>query len=63
MGYIISNKLGWIRTKLTAAEPTFEKGIWKGLKFDAVQSIGYERILDWCGLSQPIGVSEFNKVY
>src|ERR1700709_757843 len=34
---IISNKLGWYQTELTTPEPTFEKGIWKELKNDAVQ--------------------------
>ncbi|MDN3580328.1 aldo/keto reductase [Mucilaginibacter flavus] len=42
---LISNKLGWLRTKLTTAEPTFEPGVWKNLKHDAVQSISYEGIL------------------
>src|SRR5438309_9685279 len=36
---IISNKLGWVRTELKTAEPTFETGVWKGLKYDAVQRI------------------------
>jgi D-threo-aldose 1-dehydrogenase len=43
---IISNKLGWYQTELTTPEPTFEKGIWKGLKNDAVQKISYQGILD-----------------
>ena len=51
---IISNKLGWLRTPLTAPEPTFEPGAWMGLKYDAVQKISYEGILEcWeqgCGL-------------
>lgn len=34
---IISNKLGWYQMELTTPEPTFENGIWKGLKNDAVQ--------------------------
>ncbi|MFC2138840.1 aldo/keto reductase, partial [Bacteroidota bacterium] len=42
---IISNKLGWLRTPLTAAEPTFEKGVWHGLKNDAIQDISYDGIL------------------
>ncbi len=42
---IISNKLGWYQTKLTTAEPQFEKGIWKGLKNDAVQKISYDGIM------------------
>jgi D-threo-aldose 1-dehydrogenase len=42
---IISNKLGWIRKPLTTPEPTFEPGIWQGLKFDAEQQISYNGIL------------------
>ncbi len=42
---MISNKLGWIRTRLTTAEPTFEPGVWKDLKHDAVQQISYEGIM------------------
>ena len=42
---IISNKLAWLRTPLTAAEPTFEPGAWFGLEHDAVQDISYEGIL------------------
>jgi D-threo-aldose 1-dehydrogenase len=42
----ISNKLGWLRTELKTAEPTFEPGIWKDLKHDAVQKISYEGILE-----------------
>jgi D-threo-aldose 1-dehydrogenase len=42
---LISNKLGWLRTELTTDEPTFEPGVWKGLKYDAVQSISYDGIL------------------
>jgi D-threo-aldose 1-dehydrogenase len=42
---IVSNKLGWQRVPLTAPEPTFEKGAWKKLKFDAIQHIGYHGIL------------------
>lgn len=41
----ISNKLGWLRTELKTAEPTFEPGIWKGLQHDAVQAISYDGIL------------------
>ncbi len=41
----ISNKLGWRRAPLTAAEPTFEPGVWKDLRHDAVQDISYEGIL------------------
>ncbi|MGX5690492.1 aldo/keto reductase [Arcticibacter tournemirensis] len=43
---IISNKLGWYRTNLKTPEPTFEPGVWKDLKFDAVQKISYEGILE-----------------
>jgi D-threo-aldose 1-dehydrogenase len=43
---LISNKLGWLRTELTTPEPTFEPGVWKDLKFDAVQKISYSGILE-----------------
>lgn len=43
---IISNKLGWLRTALTTPEPTFEPGVWKDLRFDAVQKISYEGIME-----------------
>lgn len=43
---LISNKLGWLRTKLTTKEPTFEPGVWKNLAHDAVQSISYQGILN-----------------
>lgn len=42
---VISNKLGWIRTPLVGKEPLFEPGVWKGLKYDAVQQISYRGIL------------------
>jgi len=42
---LISNKLGWYQVPLTTTEPTFEPGIWKGIKNDAVQKISYEGIL------------------
>src|SRR5687767_11341164 len=42
---IISNKLGWLRTDLTTDEPTFEPGVWKDLKHDAVQKISYDGIM------------------
>lgn len=42
---LISNKLGWYQTALSTVEPTFEKGIWKDLKNDAVQRISYSGIL------------------
>ena len=43
---IISNKLGWMRTELKTEEPTFEPGVWKDLKYDAVQKISYDGILE-----------------
>jgi D-threo-aldose 1-dehydrogenase len=43
---IISNKLGWFRTRLKTKEPTFEPGVWKNLKHDAVQKISYDGILE-----------------
>ncbi len=43
---LISNKLAWVRKPLTTAEPTFEKGIWCNLKFDAEQKISYNGILE-----------------
>lgn len=43
---MISNKLGWFRTELTTNEPTFEPGVWKNLKHDAIQKISYEGILE-----------------
>ncbi|MFL9484350.1 aldo/keto reductase [Chitinophagaceae bacterium LWZ2-11] len=42
---LISNKLGWYRTDLTTAEPTFEPGVWKDLQYDAVQKISYDGIM------------------
>lgn len=42
---IISNKLGWKRVPLLTAEPTFEKGVWMNLEYDAVQDISYEGIM------------------
>jgi D-threo-aldose 1-dehydrogenase len=36
---VISNKLGWKRMPLRTAEPTFEPGVWVGLKHDAQQCI------------------------
>lgn len=38
---VISNKLGWKRTPLHGAEPTFEPGVWADLQHDAVQQISY----------------------
>jgi D-threo-aldose 1-dehydrogenase len=43
---LISNKLGWLRTPLATAEPTFEPGVWAGLEHDAVQRLGHAGILD-----------------
>jgi D-threo-aldose 1-dehydrogenase len=43
---LISNKLGWLRTELKTSEPTFEPGVWRNLKYDAVQKISYEGILE-----------------
>jgi len=43
---LISNKLGWLRTELKTPEPTFEPGVWKDLRFDAVQKISYSGILE-----------------
>ncbi len=34
---VISNKLAWVQTGLKTDEPTFEPGVWKNLKHDAVQ--------------------------
>lgn len=42
---IVSNKLAWLRTELKGEEPTFERGVWRGLKHDAVQRISYDGIL------------------
>lgn len=41
----ICNKLGWYRIPLKTPEPTFEPGVWKNLKYDAIQTIGYDGIL------------------
>lgn len=45
---LISNKLGWYRSHELpdGAEPTFEPGVWRNLKYDAVQKINYEGILE-----------------
>src|SRR5215207_4508930 len=43
---IISNKLAWLRTELKTEEPTFEPGVWKNLKHDAVQKISYDGIME-----------------
>ena len=41
---IISNKLAWRRKPLVTPEPTFEPGVWVGLRHDAVQDISYDGI-------------------
>ena len=41
---VISNKLGWLRTELTTAEPCFEKGVWMDIHHDAKQVISAEGI-------------------
>lgn len=43
---LISNKLGWLQTELVTKEPTFEPGVWRNLKHDAVQKISYDGILE-----------------
>lgn len=43
---VISNKLGWVRTELRTEEPTFEPGVWKNLRHDAVQKISYNGIME-----------------
>lgn len=43
---VISNKLGWVRTELKTEEPTFEPGVWRNLKHDAVQKISYDGIIE-----------------
>ncbi len=43
---VISNKLGWFRTELKTAEPTFEKDVWVDLKYDAVQMISYQGMME-----------------
>jgi len=43
---IISNKLAWVRTKLRTPEPTFEPGVWKDLKYDAIQKISYHGMME-----------------
>ena len=42
---IISNKLAWRRTALRGPEPTFEPGVWKDLKHDAVMDLSADGIL------------------
>ena len=43
---VISNKLAWVQTGLKTDEPTFEPGVWKNLKHDAVQKISYDGIIE-----------------
>jgi len=43
---VISNKLGWLRSPLVGKEPTFEPGVWKDLRYDAIQKIGYDGMLE-----------------
>ncbi len=43
---IISNKLGWQQIPLKTKEPTFEPGVWVGLKNDAKQNISYDGIYE-----------------
>jgi len=43
---VISNKLGWVRSPLRGMEPTFEPGVWKDLRYDAVQKISYDGIME-----------------
>lgn len=45
---LISNKLAWYRAHElpSGAEPTFEPGVWRNLKYDAVQKISYQGILE-----------------
>jgi D-threo-aldose 1-dehydrogenase len=42
---VISNKLAWQRVPLRGPEPTFERGVWAGIKHDAEQRISYYGIL------------------
>jgi len=43
---VISNKLGWKRVPLRGPAPTFERGVWADLKYDAEQCINADGILD-----------------
>ena len=42
---IISNKLGWLRTELKTAVPSFEKGVWMDIHNDAKQAISADGII------------------
>jgi D-threo-aldose 1-dehydrogenase len=44
-GVLINNKLGWARVALREPEPTFEPGVWVGLKNDAEQDISHDGIV------------------
>lgn len=44
-GVLISNKLAWRRAPLRGPEPTFEPGVWKDLRHDAVMDVSEEGIL------------------
>lgn len=43
---VISNKLGWYRVPMRGPEPTFERGVWAGIKHDAESRISYAGILE-----------------
>lgn len=43
---IISNKLGWYRVPLRTPEPTYEPGVWAGIRHDAELRISYRGILE-----------------
>lgn len=43
---VLSNKLGWKRVPLRAAEPGFEPGVWADLEHDAELRISYRGILE-----------------
>ncbi|QJD97272.1 aldo/keto reductase [Mucilaginibacter robiniae] len=43
---VISNKMAWYQTELKTPEPTFEPGVWRDLKNDAVQKVSYQGMLD-----------------
>ncbi len=60
---IISNKLGWYRTKLITPEPTFEPGAWVDLKNDAEQRISYDGIMQcWEQGNQLLGVNHLPSI-
>lgn len=43
---VISNKLAWKRVPMIGDEPTFERGVWEDIDYDAEQSISYEGIIE-----------------